>query len=1296
MEAGATTTMTVKLHILNPGEYILWLMRIEQYFLMTDYSFWEVIKNGNKVLTKHVGSSEQTCEPTTTEEKQDKRNEMKARGTLLMALPNKDQLKFHSYKDAKLLMEAIEKKYRGNKESKKVQRALLKQQYKNFATSKLETIILDDLYTKSKIYEPEISGSSNTNQNPQNMDFVSSKSTSSTNEADTTVSEVSTAHTQGTIVNSTSVDNLSDAMISRSLDINGRRIGFDKTKVECFKCHKNGHFARECRALRNQDNKGREYGRTTVPVETPTKSALIAQDGIGGSNSEGTTCPSKRDLRLIGEHFESESVDVSTVSLSIDKTVKTLDITHKGMLSTEEPTSVMKNNFVPPIIEDWHSDDDSKDELSPTVEVKTVKLGVEKIESVKTPRETVKIAESHKPHKHYPRGNKTNWNNLMSYRLRSNIKMITKACYVCGSFEHLQYVCDKKDVRPIRNNSNRVNHKKIANKFTYPHPKRGFIPQAVLTRSTKINNAATSVNTVVRPINADGSQSTVNHSRPISKVILRRHPQQTRPFNKLSSNKRIVFNKKVNTIMASACWVWKAKNSSASTTFKKYSYIDARGNKCYLTDFEAFDGGFVSFGDGKGRISGKGKIKTGKLSFDDVYFCKELKYNLFNVSQMCDKKNNVLFTDTECLVLSSNFKLLDESQVLLRVSRKDNIYSVDLKSVVPTGGLTSLFAKAILNESNLWHRRLGHINFKTMNKLVKENLVRGIKREYSVARTPQQNGVAKRRNRTLIKAVRTMLVDSKLPTTFWAEAVNIACYVLNRALVTKPHNKTPYELICGRHPLIDFMKPFGCLVTILNTKDNLGKFEGKADEGYFVGYSVKKVSKLLKWRKSRSGGLRRLMKIGSGRRVKSPLEKDSLGAQEDASKQGRMIEEIDLDDEIILDVDTQGRKNDDQMFGVDDLCGEEVVLDTTTGEHEEQIIEDVSTAEPINTAATTAVPTPRAKGIVFHEQKQSHIPTVSSSKDKGKAKMIDPEVLIKKKDQIRKERRTILRSLELMTLLKFLEYLVRVHVSLVTDGDLMSWYMVPLQKAHMKPTSLLMMISSHLFEKIEKVKSLHPSSRRKIIRENVFCLGGNRDHVPTCLCYMLYCVANFEKFNLAHFMAKQMERVTKQARLILPYGMLLTCLFDFIIDENPKLQNESYVLYDRVMNPLAAQLERKPRKDRGMRRGRHSTSFSNFNEPSSSHLNNDDDDGNNEWTSRASTPSPIRYVNSLTNQVPQLFQNPPNIDPHLEPFYTRQTKIINRQVQLRDEQRSGVRSIKKSLRRLWRNMKKRDMKEITL
>ncbi|GKC75849.1 putative ribonuclease H-like domain-containing protein, partial [Tanacetum coccineum] len=105
-------------------------------------------------------------------------------------------------------------------------------------------------------------------------------------------------------------------------------------------------------------------------------------------------------------------------------------------------------------------------------------------------------------------------------------------------------------------------------------------------------------------------------------------------------------------------------------------------------------------------------------------------------------------------------------------------------------------------------------------------------------KTPQQNGVAKRKNRTLIEAARTMLADSKLPTMFWTEAVSTACYVLNRVLVTRPQNKTPYELLSGKVPNISHLKPFGCHVTILNTSDHLGKFEGKADEGFLVGYST--------------------------------------------------------------------------------------------------------------------------------------------------------------------------------------------------------------------------------------------------------------------------------------------------------------------------------------------------------------------------------------------------------------------------------------------------------------------------
>ncbi|GJR67030.1 retrovirus-related pol polyprotein from transposon TNT 1-94 [Tanacetum coccineum] len=483
--------------------------------------------------------------------------------------------------------------------------------------------------------------------------------------------------------------------------------------------------------------------------------------------------------------------------------------------------------------------------------------------------------------------------------------------------------------------------------MTHPSPKRNMVSKAVLMRSGLVSL------TTAKPVNTAQPRTTVNSARPMTTLSKSAHSTVKWPIHKNTSFKNGNFNQRVNTVKDKNVNTVRPKSvvnaakpkavGNPQMDLQDQGVIDSgcsrhmTGNMSYLTNYEEIDGGYVAFGGNPkgGKITGRGTIKTGNLDFENVYFVRELKFNLFSVSQMCDKKNSVLFNDTECIVLSPNFKLTDESQVLLKVPRKNNMYSVDLKNIVPKGGLTCLFAKATSDESKLWHRRLGHINFKTMNKLVKGNLVRGlpsklfennqtcvacqkgkqhrascksktmycqvvtndysrfswvfflatkdetsgilksfitgvenlidkrvkvircddetefknknmnqccerkgIKREFSVARTPQQNGVAERKNRTLIKAARTMLADSKLPTTFWAEAVNTACYVQNRVLVTKPHNKTPYELFLSRKPALGFMRPFGCPVIILNTIDHLGKFDDKANEGFFVGYSI--------------------------------------------------------------------------------------------------------------------------------------------------------------------------------------------------------------------------------------------------------------------------------------------------------------------------------------------------------------------------------------------------------------------------------------------------------------------------
>ncbi|GKB93467.1 ribonuclease H-like domain-containing protein [Tanacetum coccineum] len=390
-------------------------------------------------------------------------------------------------------------------------------------------------------------------------------------------------------------------------------------------------------------------------------------------------------------------------------------------------------------------------------------------------------------------------------------------------------------------------------------------PRQNISKTAVLVNTARQVNTT-RQVNTAHSKTIVNDARPMSYLSKTTHLTLKRPIYKNKAFKNSNINQRDNTIRGKKINTARPKTVVNAVKGDNLNAVKASAyqrNMSYLTDYKEIDAGYVAFGGNPkgGKITRKGTIKTGNLDFENVYFVRELKFNLFNVAQMCDKKNSVLFNDTECIVLSPKFKLFDESQVLVRVPRKNNMYSIDLKNTIPKGGLTCLFAKATYDESKLWHRRLEPLDetsgiFKSFITRI-ENLVdhkvkviiydngtefknrdmnqfyemKGILRQFSVARTPQQYRVADRRNRILIEAARTMLADSKLPTTFWAEAVSTACYVQNRVLVVKPHNKTTYELFHGRTPTLSFMRPCGCPITILNNIDHLGKFEGKADEG---------------------------------------------------------------------------------------------------------------------------------------------------------------------------------------------------------------------------------------------------------------------------------------------------------------------------------------------------------------------------------------------------------------------------------------------------------------------------------
>ncbi|GJW31443.1 ribonuclease H-like domain-containing protein [Tanacetum coccineum] len=238
-----------------------------------------------------------------------------------------------------------------------------------------------------------------------------------------------------------------------------------------------------------------------------------------------------------------------------------------------------------------------------------------------------------------------------------------------------------------------------------------MVPRTVLTRSGPI-----SVNTA-RPVNTVQPRTAVNNAGPMKNVINKAYSTARRPFNKITTANNSNFTKKVNIVKGTRvntarpkAVISAVKGNKENTVKASASWKDLKNkgvidsgcsrnmtrNRSYLIDYEEIDGGFVAFGSNSkgGKITRKGKIRTSKLDFEDVYFVKELKFNLFSVSQMCDKKNSVLFTDTECVVLSPDFKLTDESHVLLKVPRKDNMYSVDLKNVVPQGGLLLPIAKA--------------------------------------------------------------------------------------------------------------------------------------------------------------------------------------------------------------------------------------------------------------------------------------------------------------------------------------------------------------------------------------------------------------------------------------------------------------------------------------------------------------------------------------------------------------------------------------------------------------------------
>nr|GFB72482.1 ribonuclease H-like domain-containing protein [Tanacetum cinerariifolium] len=359
------------------------------------------------------------------------------------------------------------------------------------------------------------------------------------------------------------------------------------------------------------------------------------------------------------------------------------------------------------IIEDWVSDSEEEDIPQVTTDVPSL---AQTLELVKTPRHSSLISP--------PPMSVAPPVPLRPHSPLKGLKRPKKTCFMCKSETRLIKDCDF-HARKLAQNSYAT---RDIHKYNAPM-KYSRIPLHKVTTAARTIGAARPTFSKTRPHIAPYAVSKskapirrpfIRHTSPKPSIYPPRvnvaKPSAVSAARVNVANLSAVSAARVNAtrlFAVSAARINDVKPSAVTAgnpqqALKDKGVIDSRcsrhmtGNISYLSDFKELNGGYVAFGGNPkgGKITSKGKIKTGKLDFDDVYYVKELKFNLFNVSHICDKKNNVLFTDTKCLVLSSDFKLPDASQVLLRVPRENNMYNVNIKNIIPSGDLTCLFAKA--------------------------------------------------------------------------------------------------------------------------------------------------------------------------------------------------------------------------------------------------------------------------------------------------------------------------------------------------------------------------------------------------------------------------------------------------------------------------------------------------------------------------------------------------------------------------------------------------------------------------
>nr|GEX15757.1 hypothetical protein [Tanacetum cinerariifolium] len=746
----------------------------------------------------------------TTEDMQKRKNDVKARTTLLLSLPDEHQLRFSKYKTAQELWAKILKTFDGNEATKKTKKNLLKQQYGNFKAegsetlkqtfnrlqvivgqlqfmdveieqddlnqkfltslalewlmhtivwrnrSDLDTMSLDDLYNHLKVYEYEVQKKSEPNS--QNMAFISSAKHSRGNEEVNTAS-VSTASTNVPTASANIGKTWKKISIQRS-DV----AGFDKSKVECFNCHKMGHFARKCRAPRSQDKGKRDNFRQVSKVKEQASKALMAIDGVGWDWSYMAN--DKENHALVGdEEAHTEFALMANISAERLSQVESRLVEHKD----REIKYCEK-------IRGLEYKTESSDEY--------IEIFKKELDLIKKEKEGLD-------------------NKLTGFQTASkDLDSLLESQRLDKNKEGLGYSAVPPPPAQIYSSP-----KKDLSWTGLPEFKDDTVTDYSRPSPT-IESSSDDAQNQNPSVTEEASPSTISPKSFIKFVKANDSPTNSKTDKAERAKKPPV--------------------KYAEQYRKPTKKPNVRGNKRNWNNLKSHQLG-PNFVMKKNACFNYGDFNH--LAYD----CRKRVKKRTSRSQNNTHKS---FTPRPAVhkpyrppvrPMRSNMNGAQPN----RTSFNKPAHSYTNRPFQRTSAVRSQYRAPWVPTVNRYfppvNRKFSTVsrNFSTVNRKFPT-----ANRKFPIGGTKFSTAdIGKKGKAIKPSASRTMLADAKLPVTFWAEAVNTACYVQNRFLVNKSQNKTPYELFNGRTPAIGFLKPFGCHVMILNSLDNLGKFEAKGDGG---------------------------------------------------------------------------------------------------------------------------------------------------------------------------------------------------------------------------------------------------------------------------------------------------------------------------------------------------------------------------------------------------------------------------------------------------------------------------------